>query len=42
VLRGSVTEPTLLALLRELEGERRFERVPNLTWKISAVIHAVL
>ena len=33
VLRGSVSEPWLLALLRELEGERRFERVPNLTWK---------
>ena len=28
VLRGSVTEPALLALLRELQGERRFERVP--------------
>lgn len=33
VLRGSVTEPCVLALLQELEGERRFERVPNLTWK---------
>ena len=33
VLRGSVTEPCLLALVRELEGERHFERVPNLTWK---------
>ncbi|HEX3070831.1 MAG TPA: cobalamin-dependent protein, partial [Thermoanaerobaculia bacterium] len=33
VLRGSVTEPSLLALLRELEGERRFELVPGLTWK---------
>lgn len=33
VLRGSVTEPCLVGLLRELEGERRFERVPNLTWK---------
>lgn len=33
VLRGSVTEPALLALVRELEGERRFDRVPNLTWK---------
>jgi radical SAM superfamily enzyme YgiQ (UPF0313 family) len=38
VLRGSVTEPALLALLRELGGERRFERVPNLTWKTAAVI----
>ncbi|HKB78591.1 MAG TPA: TIGR04190 family B12-binding domain/radical SAM domain protein [Thermoanaerobaculia bacterium] len=33
VLRGSVTEPALLALLRELQGERRFERVPALTWR---------
>jgi len=35
VLRGSVTEPCVLALLEEIEGERRFERVPNLTWKAS-------
>lgn len=33
VLRGSVTEPSLLALVRELAGARRFERVPGLTWK---------
>lgn len=33
VLRGSVTEPCLLELVRELQGGRRFERVPNLTWK---------
>ena len=33
VLRGSVAEPSLLALVRELDGERRFERVPGLTWK---------
>jgi len=33
VLRGSVTEPSLLALVREIEGERRFENVPGLTWK---------
>jgi len=33
VLRGSVTEPSLLALVRELEGPRRFETVPGLTWK---------
>jgi B12-binding domain/radical SAM domain protein len=33
VLRGSATEEGLLALVRELEGARRFERVPNLTWK---------
>jgi B12-binding domain/radical SAM domain protein len=33
VLRGSVTEPCLLALLREIQGTRRFETVPNLTWK---------
>jgi len=33
VLRGSVTEPSLLALVRELDSERRFENVPGLTWK---------
>ncbi len=33
VLRGTVTEPSLEALLREVKGERHFERVPNLTWK---------
>jgi radical SAM superfamily enzyme YgiQ (UPF0313 family) len=33
VLRGSVTEPSLLALVGELEGGRRFDRVPGLTWK---------
>lgn len=33
VLRGSVTEPSLLALMREVDGERRFESVPGLTWK---------
>ncbi len=33
VLRGSITEPSLLALMRELEGARRFARVPSLTWK---------
>jgi len=33
VLRGSVTEPSLLALVRELGGARRFETVPGLTWK---------
>lgn len=33
VLRGSVTEPALLALVRQLEGERDFRSVPNLTWK---------
>lgn len=33
VLRGSVTEPSLLALVRELDGERHFENVPGLTWK---------
>lgn len=38
VLRGSVTEECLLALVRELEGERRFERVPNLTWKQDGVV----
>jgi len=38
VLRGSVAEPSLLALVRELEGERRFERVPGLTWKENGVV----
>lgn len=33
VLRGAVTEPALLALVRELEGARRFDAVPGLTWK---------
>lgn len=38
VLRGSVTEPLLLALVRELEGNRDFARVPNLTWKENGAI----
>lgn len=33
VLRGSVTEPCLLQLVCELRAGRRFETVPNLTWK---------
>ena len=33
VLRGSVTEPSLLALLQQLEGDRELRRVPGLTWK---------
>src|SRR6185436_2977238 len=33
VLRGAVTEPSLLALVHELDGARRFDRVPGLTWK---------
>lgn len=33
VLRGAVTEPSLLALVREIEGMRRFDAVPGLTWK---------
>jgi B12-binding domain/radical SAM domain protein len=33
VLRGSVTEPTLLALLRQVESGRAFETIPGLTWK---------
>ena len=41
VLRGSVTEPSLLALVREImrdvKGERRFERVPGLTWKQNGI-----
>jgi B12-binding domain/radical SAM domain protein len=39
VLRGSVTEPSLLALVRELESERHFENVPGLTWKKNGAIH---
>jgi len=33
VIRGSVAEPSLLALVRELKAGRRFENVPGLTWK---------
>ncbi len=33
VLRGSVCEPFLAALLREVKGEGRFAEVPHLTWK---------
>ncbi|MEO8378323.1 MAG: TIGR04190 family B12-binding domain/radical SAM domain protein [Acidobacteriota bacterium] len=38
VLRGAITEPSLLALMQELEGARRFEAVPGLTWKDSTGI----
>ena len=38
VLRGAVTEPSLLALVRAIDGERSFESVPGLTWKDSADI----
>jgi len=34
VLRGSVTEPCLLELLRVLERGGDFAEVPNLTWKL--------
>lgn len=33
VLRGSITEPSLLALMQEIGGERHFDRVPGLKWK---------
>lgn len=33
VLRGSVCEPSLAALLRQVRGARDFGAVPNLTWK---------
>ncbi|HUL01841.1 MAG TPA: TIGR04190 family B12-binding domain/radical SAM domain protein [Gemmatimonadales bacterium] len=33
VLRGSVCEPFLLALVRQLAGARDFATVPSLTWK---------
>lgn len=39
VLRGAVTEPSLLALVRELEGARLFDAVPGLTWKDATGIH---
>lgn len=39
VLRGSVTEPSLVALLRELEHGRQFHRVPGLTWKDGDGVH---
>lgn len=38
VLRGSVTEPSLLALVRELQSEQRYERVPGLTWKDHGIV----
>ncbi|HET7437088.1 MAG TPA: TIGR04190 family B12-binding domain/radical SAM domain protein [Thermoanaerobaculia bacterium] len=38
VLRGAVTEPSLLTLVREIEEARRFEIVPGLTWKDAAGI----
>lgn len=39
VLRGSVTEPCLLALVRELQGKRQFAEVANLTWKQDDRVH---
>ena len=33
VLRGAVTEPSLLDLVRELESTRRFDAIAGLTWK---------
>ncbi|HEX7829885.1 MAG TPA: radical SAM protein, partial [Thermoanaerobaculia bacterium] len=33
VLRGAITEPSLLALVREVDGARRYESVSGLTWK---------
>jgi B12-binding domain/radical SAM domain protein len=39
VIRGSVAEPSLLALVRELKGGRRFESVPDLTWKRDGEVH---
>ncbi|MBI4456136.1 MAG: TIGR04190 family B12-binding domain/radical SAM domain protein [Acidobacteria bacterium] len=38
VIRGSTTEPCLLALLHELQGAHRFENVPNLTWKAAGKV----
>lgn len=39
VIRGSVAEPSLLALVQEIEGERRFGTVPGLTWKDGRSVH---
>ena len=39
VIRGSVAEPSLLALVRELECRRDFGSVPGLTWKSSGSVH---
>jgi B12-binding domain/radical SAM domain protein len=39
VLRGAVTEPALLALVREIERPRHFDTVPGLTWKDASGIH---
>ncbi|HEY5611085.1 MAG TPA: TIGR04190 family B12-binding domain/radical SAM domain protein [Thermoanaerobaculia bacterium] len=33
VIRGSVAEPSLLALVREIEEPHDLSRVPNLTWR---------
>ena len=38
VLRGAVTEPSLLALVREIDGARRFDSVPGLTWKDGSAV----
>jgi B12-binding domain/radical SAM domain protein len=38
VLRGSVTEPSFLALLREVKGNRCYATVPDLTWKSAGEI----
>jgi B12-binding domain/radical SAM domain protein len=38
VLRGSVTEPSLLALVQQLENGREFGRVAGLTWKESGAV----
>lgn len=38
VLRGSVCEPALTSLVRELAGGRAFAAVPNLTWKDDGIV----
>jgi B12-binding domain/radical SAM domain protein len=40
VLRGSVCEPFLLALVRQLKGARDFSSVPNLDWKSEGSCHS--
>jgi B12-binding domain/radical SAM domain protein len=40
VVRGSVTEPSVEALLKEIRGSLEFARVPGLTWKADGAVRA--
>ncbi len=40
VLRGSLCEPALAALVRELRGQRDYAAVPNLAWKAQGEVRA--